>query len=136
MILLLAIIVLLFKVQYNLVGRSKKWGFLLPSLSFIGSILACIWFLVFGGIGTQYIIHTVDAKTHTFQTMEEADAFLETIDEKTVTSFEKVNAQQAQDTGKIAGGVFTLFISINGITLGFVIINFCRRMWPKAPLTT
>ena len=97
---------------------NKFLGLTLPAASLAFSIIICIWFLMFGMVGTQSRISTTDGNVHKFVSVSEANEFKETINPNTIVSDELITDGSEKPTfSTVALPAIRLFTGVNLITL-------------------
>ncbi len=97
---------------------------IIPAISFLFSIGFCIWFAFYGFADEGHTVDLTDGSTHHFQTVEEADAFITSVDKHSIQDVYHVR----RVPGSIASGIVRLFFALNIFTL-FLILIFWSRYW-------
>ena len=119
--------------QFFLSKKANKiFGLILPVASLVFSIIICLWFLMFGMVGTQYRISTTDGNVHTFLSVAEANEFKETIDPNTIISDERITDGSEKSTfSSIVLPAIRLFTGVNLITLILLLIYHHNRKYRR-----
>lgn len=133
-VILIVAVVIVVDLQRYLSKKPNRWlGLILPAVSFVFSIGFCI-FVLFGAIGEKHMVNMADGSSYSFETQQQTDAFLSTVDSQDILDVFHISAVQPKVMGVVIPSPVGLFLSLNIITLLFLMIYFRYKRYRRLRL--
>ncbi len=111
-------------------NAQKYAGLLLPCLSFIFSIIFCLWYTMNEMDNERYIVDTQEGTSYAFQTQKEANEFVSTLGNGELISSSRVLALDSSPSAYALGYVRT-FLGANIYTVILLSIYFGFKRYGK-----